>query len=135
MSTKLIAALILLLIAFGGYRLYVYYQKVERERWLEEKQTSSGPLDPTRLDGMARGLEEPLKRAEAQGAEALGDWLEAYGTQIRDPRKAWIQLDYCTLLARDDPRKARDIYHEVRERVDEDSPVYERVMQMHRTFE
>ena len=92
-------------------------------------------FDPTKLDGVPYHLQEPLRRAEAQGTEALGEWLEAYGNQIQDPRKAWLQLDYCTLVARDDPQEARRIFQQVRQRVDEDSPVYPRLMQLRNTFE
>ena len=135
MSTKLISALIILLIAFGGYRLYVYYQQVEQARWGGEEVNAGENFDPSRLEGVPASLEEPLRRAQTQGAEALGTWRESYDNQIRDPRKAWIQLDYCTLLARDDPHKAREVYQEVRQRVNESSPVHSWVMQMQKTFE
>jgi hypothetical protein len=54
---------------------------------------------------------------------------------IQDPRKAWIELDYCVVLARENPKEARRIFDQVKQRIRPDSPVYPRIKQLEPTFE
>jgi len=135
MSTKLIAALAILLVVWLGYKTVVYYQEVSAQRTLQKEEASGKNVDPSKLPGLPYQLEASLRAAEKGGAQALKRWLADYGSQVKDPRKAWIQLDYCTLLARENPREARAVYAEVKQRIREDSPVYPRLKQMARTFE
>lgn len=135
MSTKLIAALLILLVVWGAYRMFSYYKEVQEKRWIEQEQATAEGVDPETLDGVPRALLSSLRNAEAQGAAALGQWLETNGNYIRDPRKAWIQLDYCTLIAREDPQEAKAVFADVERRLREDSPVYPRLKQLQRSFE
>jgi hypothetical protein len=135
MSTKLIGALMILLVVWAGYRFVVYYKEVQDQRLMEKEAAAGKNIDPARLEGVPYQLENSLQQAQKQGAEGLGKWLELYGSQIRDPRKAWIQLDYCTLVARENPQKARDVYAAVKQRLREDSPVYPRLKQLEKTLE
>lgn len=135
MSTKLIGALMILVLVWGGYRIFSYYKEVQEQRWIENEATSGNNVDPAALDGVPYQLHQGLQQAQTRGKEALGQWLERYGPQIRDPRKAWLQLDYCTLIASDDPQQAKAIYDEVKQRLREESPVYPRFKQLEKSFE
>lgn len=132
--TKLISILIIVLVVFVGYRLYLYWEKVDTERDLQE-QRAKRPLDPRQLPGMPWQLEDSLAKAEQSGQRAMSEWLNAYGNQIQDPRLAWIELDYCRLLILDNPGEAKRIFNAVKERTPTNSPVYPRVKQVEQTFE
>lgn len=134
MNTKLIGILIVLLVVWGGYKVVKYYKEVDARRYQEEQVTGRN-LDPTRLAGMPHQLEESLRQAENQGAAAMREWLAIYGAQIHDPRKAWIQLDYCMLIFREDPQEARAVYASVKNRLTESSPVYQRMKELEKTFD
>lgn len=129
MNSRLILALIVVLVA----ALIYYQQTVEKPSGRGESPSAEG-IRPTDLSGLPQQLDASLHHAQEGGVEALGAWLATYGAQVQDPRKAWIQLDYCTLLARENPQKAREIYREVRQRVGKDSPVYARVKDLERSL-
>jgi len=135
MNTKLIGALVALLLVWGGYKIVAYYKHVEQQRWLKEEEAAGKNVDPGKLDGVPYQLQSSLTRAEAGGAESMKNWLQLYGNQISDPRKAWIQLDYCKLVARDNPQEARALFAAVKQRLTEDSPVYPRMKQLEKSFE
>ena len=47
----------------------------------------------------------------------MRNWLKTYGQSVEDPRKAWIELDYCVAVAREDPAEARRVFAAVKERI------------------
>ena len=132
MSTKLIGALFVVLALWMGYRFYNYYQEVSAQRYEQKQQASR---DPGSLPGVPYQLETGLKAAQIQGASGLKQWLRIYGDQIQDPRKASIQLDYCTLVARHNPQEAKAVFNTVKERLKENSPVYPRLKQLEKSFD
>lgn len=135
MSTKLIGALMILLVAWGGYKIFTYYQEVSAQGYAEKEKATGKGVDPTRLEGVPYNLEGSLRHAQSQGPAALKKWLDNYGSQIADPRKAWIQLDYCTMVARDNPQEAREAHAAVKKRLRENSPVYPRMKQLEKSFD
>jgi len=134
MSTKLIGALMILLLVWGGYRMFSYYKEVNEQRWHEKEKTTGKGVDPSNLPGVPYELDASLRAAQSQGAGALKKWLDTYGKQVQDPRKAWIQLDYCQNVFRDNPQEARAVFAAVRERLRESSPVYPRMKQLEKSF-
>jgi hypothetical protein len=90
---------------------------------------------PEAMSGMPQQLESTLQAAQQAGLPTFRRWLDTYGPMIQDPRKAWIELDYCVMLARDNPKEARRIFTQVKQRIRPDSPVYARVKQLEPTFE
>jgi len=80
-------------------------------------------------------MEPSLQAAKSQGAAGLRNWLKTYGPTVKDPRKAWIELDYCVMVARDDPAEARRVFRSVRERTGPTSPVWPRIKQLAPTYE
>jgi hypothetical protein len=76
-----------------------------------------------------------LEIARNRGATGLRDFLARYGKNIDDPRRAWIELDYVVLLAQSSPGEARREFAKVKSRIQSDSPVYNRVKQLEKTYE
>src|SRR5215472_12291900 len=101
--TKLIAAVIILAVLFAGWELFFYWEKVKNEEEVQKKQAAASVVTEDQLSGLPQPLEAGLKAAEAQGAAGLRNWLKTYGRIVQDPRKAWIELDYCLLISKDDP--------------------------------
>ncbi len=137
--TKVIAVLIILLVLWGGWELFFYWERVKNEQETEKKQQAASLVVGDSLPGMpyqnTQTLEQSLKRAQAEGAGAMRAWLKAYGNQVQDPRKAWIELDYCLLLAREDPAEAKRVFAQVKARTPQTSPVWPRIKQMEKTYQ
>lgn len=132
--TRLISILIILAVIFVGYRLYVYWEKVAQEKDLQEEQAMKQKADPRSLSGMSWQLEASWEQAAQSGASAMSNWLSVYGSQVEDPRLAWIQLDYCEKLAWSNPNEAKRVFAAVSDRTPTNSPVYLRINQLANTF-
>ena len=135
MITKLIAAVIIVAVLFGGWNLFLYWEKVRDEKESVRKQAAVAAVAGESLQGLPYGLEQSLRAAQGQGAAGLRNWLKAYGQSVQDPRKAWIELDYCVMVARDDPAEARRVFAAVRARTGPTSPVWPRIKQLAPTYE
>jgi hypothetical protein len=135
MTTKLIAAVVIVAVLYGGWNLFVYWEKVRDEKESVRKQEAAAAVSEENLPGLPYGLEPSLRAAKNQGAIGLRNWLKTYGSTVQDPRKAWIQLDYCIMVARNDPAEARRVYAEVRERTGPTSPVWKRLKQLEPTYQ
>lgn len=134
--TKLIAAAIVIACLYVGWELFLYWDKVKNEQETEEKQAAAAAnVIPESLPGLPQPLEQGLQAAQRQGAEGLGNFLKAYGQSIQDPRKAWIELDYCLLLSRENPAEARRIFAAVKARTPKTSPVWPRIQKLEKTYE
>jgi hypothetical protein len=133
--TKLIALVILLAVLFGGWELFFYWERIKNEEDLQKKSAAAAVVVGEGLEGVPQPLQASLNAAEAQGATALGNWLKMYGRSIQDPRKAWIQLDYCLLLSREDTAEAKRIFAEVKKRTPETSPVWPRIKKLENAYE
>src|SRR6266436_2012725 len=130
MTTKLIAALIIVAVLYGGWNLFIYWDKVKNEKESIRKEAAAAVVTENSLPGLPYGLEQGLQAARRQGAVGLKNWLKRYGNSVQDPRKAWIELDYCVMIARDDPAEARRVFASVRERTGPTSPVWPRIKQL-----
>jgi hypothetical protein len=133
--TKLIAALMVLAVLYGGWELFFYWEKVKNEEETQKKQAVSSVIDPEGLSGLPQYLQPALKAAEAQGAPGLRNFLKNYGRSLQDPRKAWIELELCLLIAREDPAEARRLFAEVKKRTAETSPIWPRIKKLENAFE
>ena len=133
--TKLIAVLILLAVCYGGWELFFYWERVKNEEDSQKKQTAAAVVVGEYLEGVPQPLQAGLNAAEAQGAAALGNWLKTYDRSIRDPRKAWVQLDYCLLISRENPAEAKQLFAEVKKRTSESSPVWPRIKKLENAYE
>jgi hypothetical protein len=137
--TKIITAVIILAVVYGGWQLFFYWEKVKNEEETEKKQIAAAAVIGDQLPGMPPQLQfqldNSLRAAQSQGAAALKNWLDTYGRNVQDPRKAWIELDYCTLLSRQNTAEARRIFAEVKKRTPQTSPVWQRIKQIEKTYE
>ena len=133
--TKLIAVVILLAVLYGGWELFFYWEKVKNEQETQQKQAAAAIVVGEQLEGMPTQMEPSLKAAESQGATGLSNWLKAFGGSIKDPRKAWIELDYVLLLTRENPQEAKRIFADVKDRTLPNSPVWPRIQAMQKTYE
>jgi hypothetical protein len=133
--TKLISILIILAVLYGGWNLFLYWDKVKSEKEIAKKEAAAAVITGDRLEGLPRQLESSLMAAQSQGATGLRNWLKTYGQLVQDPRKAWIELDYCQFVARDNPSEARRIFAEVKQRTPPDSLIWPRIRQLQATYE
>jgi len=134
--TKLIAVLIVLAVVFCGYRFYLYWDKVRDEHdHQKQAETAAASINPESLPGMPNQLDQSLRAAREKGPVAFRAWFKAQEWQIVDPRRAWIELDLCVALARENPAEAKRIFAGVKGRVPPASPVWPKMKELEKTFE
>ncbi len=133
--TKLIAALIIIAALYGGWELFLYWEKVKNEEETQQKKAAAAMAVGDQLPGLPYQLDASLQAARKQGAAGLRNWLKAHGQSVEDPRKAWIELDYCVAVSREDIAEAKRVFAKVKERIGPASPVYARVKELEKTYE
>ena len=133
--TKLIGALIIVLLIWGGYELFELWDKYDTQRDLKQKEVAANHIVGEQLAGMPQGLERTYEIAQKNGATGIRNWLKAYGAKVQDPRRAWIELDYVVLVAHTDPVEAKHVFAEVKARTPPSSPVYSRIKELSKTYE
>ena len=133
--TKVIAAFIIIVVLYVGWEIFLYWDKVSHEEETKQKQNAAAMVIGEQLPGMSYKLEESLRAAQKQGATGLKNWLKTYSQSVEDPRKAWIELDYCVAVAREDPSEARRVFAQVKERTAPSSPVWPRMKQLEKAYE
>ncbi len=132
--TKLIAIFIIVLVLFGGWQLFLYWERVKNEDETKQKQQAAAAVTCDQLPGVPDKLIQSLQNA-SKSALTLTNWLKANERFIQDPRKACIQLDYCLLLSREDLPEARRIFKDVKDRTPPSSPVWPRIQQLEQTYQ
>jgi hypothetical protein len=130
----LIALVIIVGLSLGAWQFYNYWGN------FKPKETASAPQPPPeipddQLSGMPSSLQPSLTAARQRGAAGLKDFLTAYANTINDPRRASIELDYVVLVAPSNPSEARRIFAKVKGRLQPNSPVYDRMKQLEKTYE
>jgi hypothetical protein len=133
--TKLISILIAVVVAFVGYRLYVKWEETERETELNQKAEAAAVVNPATLPGLPAQLEQSYQVVSQQGGAAMQRWYKSYEHALQDPRKAWIQMDICVAIRRDDPNEARRIFQLVKERTPANSPLQRRIKELERSLQ
>ncbi len=133
--TKAIWILIFLVVGYLGF--------VAVKKWNETQnaQAEAGDapahtavISGDKLPGMPHQLESSYQAAKTKGSKTFQAWFAANERLISDPRKAWIELELCAALFRENPAEARKIYNRVKERVPPTSPVWPRVQELAATF-
>jgi len=133
--TKLIAALVIVAVLYGGWELFLFWEKVKNEDEEKKKKEAAAMVVGDQLPGVPYQLEASLQNARKHGPAALKNWLKVNNQSIEDPRKAWIELDYCVAVFREDPAEARRVFASVKERIGPSSPVWARMKQLEKTYE
>lgn len=132
--TKVIAAFVIIVVLYCGYQGFLYWERVKNEEETQKKQAAAAIVQAESLPGLPQGLEPSLKAAQQQSPAAFRKWLKTYDKTIQDPRKAWIELDYCVAIARENPSEARRVFTEVKARTRPSSPVWPRVKALEKTY-
>jgi hypothetical protein len=135
MTTKLIAALAIALAIFGGWGLYKYWETFENNKQAEIKAAAAKAVVPEQLPGLPYELQPSLEAAQKQGPSAFQAWLRTHSRALQDPRKAWIELDYCVMVSRNNPAEARRVFEAVKQRTTPASPVWPRIQDLQKTYE
>ena len=133
--TKLIAAVIIVAVLYGGWELFFYWERVKNEEEEQKKKSVAVAVHPEELPGMSFELENNLRAAQSQGPEGLRNFLKFYANRLQDPRKAWIELDYCQMVARENTAEAKRIFADVKRRVPHNSPIWPRIQQLEKTYD
>jgi hypothetical protein len=133
--TKLIAAAIIIVVLWGGWHLFLYWETVRDAEEIARKEAVSSQIIPEHLPGMPQQLESSLKAAQRRGPAAMREWFKNYGRLIEDPRRAWIELDYCGMIFRENPAEARRVFAEVRDRTPPSSPVWPRIKALEQSYD
>lgn len=132
--TKLIAVFVAVVVIYGGWHFFLYWERVKNDEAAKER-AAAAELNPQYLSGMPDKLESTYQYARQKSNAAMKLWLKTYGAQVQDPRKAWIELDYCVAIAREEPNEARRIFREVKERTPATSPLIPRIKQLEKSYE
>ena len=133
--TKLISIFIVIVVIFCGWQLFKYWEKVDQEEETRKKEAAA-VLNPSSLPGMPTGqLDQSYQQAVAHGNAAVRAWLKTYGAMLQDPRKAWIELDFCVAITREDPAEARRLFKAVKDRTPATSPILPRLKQLEKSYE
>jgi hypothetical protein len=132
--TKLISAFIIIVVLFCAYQGWLYWEKVKKEEETKQKQAAE-QMNPAYLAGMPGQLEQSYQQARQQGTATFRNWLKTYGPSIQDPKKAWIELDFCVAITREDPAEARRIFKSVKDRTPATSPIMPRIKELEKSYE
>jgi len=133
----LIGILICLIVGLGVYKIWEHWNQVQEQNSLEEKKAAGPNIDPRTLPGLPWQLDLKLTEAQQAGPEAFKRFVEQLRKypDVKDPRLAWIELDYAVLISSSDPLKAKQIYYDVKKRTPTDSPIYPRIRQLAKTYD
>jgi hypothetical protein len=133
--TKLIAVLIILAVGYVGYLVFQQWDKARTEHDNQRQAQAAVNVVPESLPGMPSQLDQSLRTAKEKGPAAFRAWFNTYERQLADPRRAWIELDLCVALARENPAEAKRIFAGVKGRVPPASPVWPKMKELEKTFE
>ena len=129
-----IGIIIVVGLSLGAWQIYQYWGTVN-EKTPQVVAPAAAQVNGDQLPGLSRPLEGPLQTAEQSGTVAMKEFLAAHANEIKDPRRAWIELDYCVAIARQDPAEAKRVFAQVKERLSPSSPVWPRMKQLEKAYE
>lgn len=133
----LISILILVGVAMGGYKIYDHWQSVKQRRVLQEKAARGADINPESLPGLPSQLQYKVRENQEAGPEAFKRFIDSCKRfpDVKDPRLAWMELDYLVMISQTDPIEAKKIFFEVKKRTPTDSPIYPRIRALEKTYE
>jgi len=133
--TKIITTFIIVVVCYCAYHLFRYWESVKDQEEKQRQQAATSAAQGDSLPGLPPQLDGSLRAAQQRGPAALREWLITYGSLVQDPRKAWLELDFCVAIARDDPSEARRVFKSVKDRTPPSSPVWPRMKQLEQSYE
>jgi hypothetical protein len=129
-----IAVIIIVGLSLGVYQFSEYWQKF-KEKPPEAAAPARVEVSGDQLPGLPENLQGPLQTAQEHGAAGLRAFLHDHAHEIKDPRRAWIELDYVVLAGASDLAEARLVFAKVKARLTPGSPAYDRMKQLEKTYE
>jgi hypothetical protein len=131
-----LSILIVVAVCVGGWKIWDYWAKV-REQENVVQQDEPIELNPTSIPGLPYQLEPKLTEAKQRGAKTLKQFIDAWknSPEVKDPRLAWIELDYVTMIASSDPIEAKRIFLDVKKRIHTNSVIYPRIRSLSKAYE
>jgi len=132
--TKVIWAFVVVVVVFIAYRGYLYWAQIQAEHD-GRKEAPVVAVSGEGLPGLPSHLDASCRAAKDKSPAAFRAWFNANEKQIADPRKAWIELDLCVAIRRDNPAEAKQIFARVKNRVPPSSPVWPRMKELEKAFE
>jgi hypothetical protein len=132
----LISILIVLVVGLGIWKVWDYWDRVSTDRAAAER-AAKREITPGELGGLPYQLERTLEESTKQGPAALKAWIDKYKAAglVKDPRLAWIELDYVLMISRDNPLEAKKLFTSIKQRIPPESPVYKRIKSLEKTYE
>jgi hypothetical protein len=133
--TKAIWVLIIVVVGYLAYLLYLQWEEAQSNHAARRNEAAAvAGFSGDTLPGMPYQLDASYRTAKSRGATAFRTWFEANERLLADPRKAWLQLELCMMLTRENPSEAKKVFAEVQSRVPPSSPVWPKVKELERTF-
>jgi hypothetical protein len=131
-----ISILIVLVVGLGIWKVWDYWDRVSTERAAAER-AAKREVSPGELSGMPYQMERTLEEATKQGPAGLKAWIDRYKAAgvVKDPRLAWIELDYVMMISRENPLEAKRIFNDVKQRTPPESPISKRIKSLEKTYE
>jgi hypothetical protein len=133
----LISIVIVLAVGIGGYKLWEHWNLVKEQGILERKAAAGADIDPDRLPGLPVQLQPKVREAQQAGPEVFKRFIDSCKRfpDVKDPRLAWMELDYMVMISSTDPVEAKKIFFEVKKRTPTDSPIYPRIKALEKSYE
>ena len=138
---KALIVIIIIVCFVYAARFLVSYYGGFKEREAPQTQTVATAMRGEDLPGLPSTFETSLQEAEKASAAALKTWLETYRKYVKDPRLAWIELDYVVKVSQQDPKEAKQVFQSVKQRISSSSSdpgnrfVHDRIKTLEKTYE
>jgi len=131
-----LSILIIAAVCFGGWKIWDYWAKVREHEAVGLKEESTVELSPQSIPGLPYQLEPKLEEAKKR-PQTFKQFIDAWknSPEVKDPRLAWIELDYVTVIASTDPIEAKRIFLDVKKRIPTNSVIYPRIRSLSKSYE
>lgn len=133
----LISILIILGVTVGGYKLWEHWNEVKEQGIAERKAAAGADINPEQLPGLPYQLANKLREAQQAGPDTFKRFIDGCKNfpDVKDPRLAWMELDYMVMISSTDPVEAKKIFFDVKKRTPADSPIYPRIKSLEKSYE
>jgi hypothetical protein len=132
---KFVISAVIIIGLFLGARQFYQYWGTFKTQPASHGAVARVQVADDQLPGLPAALQPALEQARQHGAAGLRSFLAAHGDTIDDPRRASLELDYAVLVTASNPTEACRVFAKVKERLDPNSPVYDRMKRLEKTYE
>src|SRR5258706_5905665 len=124
-----LSILLVVVLCFGGFKLWEHWNEVNERRFIDERSASGADIRPNDLPGLPYHLEPRLRDAQQTDAATFKRFIDSAKNypDVKDPRLAWIELDYVMMITGTQPIEAKKIFWQVKKRTPLNSPIYPRI--------